>query len=274
MPQDVSQQDTSSGNAGRPDTGREVIFASENVRVVRTPGRRTDVAFVTFEAHQINPPRDRQGFGEKFLQDNGFTAYHLLANDNFWFQYPEMEQVLAAVRADVAPGTEIVAYGVSMGGYAAFRFAGLLGAARVIAFSPQYSIDKKVTPWDKRWDRLFDRPRQVLWEHLTTPRGVPIYLFYDPHNRDRHHVRLLAKEADVVRVRVPYAGHATITVFMETGLLGRTILDIGENRFDAAACERELKTHLERSPLYVAKRARKRDRFLRRLRADFIDWFG
>lgn len=253
---------------------RQVIFESENVRVVRTPGTRSDVVFVTFEAHQLKRPLDRKGFGEKFLQDNGFTSYHLLAGDNFWFQYPEMAEVLAAVRADVGPGPEIVAYGVSMGGYAAFRFAGLLGAARVIAFSPQYSIDKRRIPWDKRWDRLFDRPRQVLWEHLTTPRGVPVYLFYDPHNRDRHHVRMLAREADVVPVRVPYAGHATITVFMECGMLGETVLAIGENRFDAAECERELKIRIDHSPLYVAKRARTRSRLFRRLRADLVDRFG
>lgn len=253
---------------------RQVMLESENVRVVRTPGTRSDVVFVTFEAHQENPSPDRQAFGEKFLRDNGFTAYHFLANDNFWFQYPEMEEVLTAVRADIGPGPEIVAYAVSMGGYAAIRFAGLLGVSRILTFSPQYSIDPARVPFEKRWDRLFDRPRQVLWEHLMVPRGVPVYLFYDPHNRDRHHVRLLEKEADVVRVRVPYAGHATITVLMECGMLGKVVLDAAGGRFDAAACERELQTCLATSPIYRQKRARKRERLFRRLKADLVDWFG
>ncbi|MFD2031316.1 hypothetical protein ACFSKM_15430 [Ancylobacter dichloromethanicus] len=83
--------------------GRQIFLDTENVRVVRTNGTRSDVVFVTFEAHQLDHDPDRAGFAEKFLQDNGFPAYHFLANDNFWFQYPEMEQVLAAVRADIAP---------------------------------------------------------------------------------------------------------------------------------------------------------------------------
>lgn len=259
------------GGEGR---SRQIIVESENVRVVRVAGTRTDVAFVTFEAHQLDPDLDRAGFGEKFLRDNGFTTYHFLAKDNFWFQYPEMEEVLAVVRADIAPGTEIVAYSVSMGGYAAIRFAGLLGVSRILTFSPQYSIDPKIVPWEKRWDRLFDRPRRILWEHLMVPRGVPVYLFYDPHNRDRHHVRLFRREVDVVPVRVPYAGHASITVLMQCGLLGDAVLDVAENRFDAPAFQQKLAAHLDRSALYREKRARKRDRLFRRLRADLVDRFG
>ncbi|GLK70347.1 alpha/beta hydrolase [Ancylobacter dichloromethanicus] len=254
--------------------GRQIFLDTENVRVVRTNGTRSDVVFVTFEAHQLDHDPDRAGFAEKFLQDNGFPAYHFLANDNFWFQYPEMEQVLAAVRADIAPGTHIVAYSVSMGGYAAIRFAGLLGVSRILTFSPQYSIDPRIVPWEKRWDRLFDRPRQILWEHLMAPRGVPIILFYDPHNRDRHHVRLFERVADVVRVRVPYAGHASVTVLMQCGLLGRAVLDVAENRFEAGAFQRELAARLDRSALYRDKRARKRGRLFRRIVADIVDRFG
>ncbi len=257
----------------QPQTARHVLLETANVRVVRTEGTRTDVVFVTFEPHVLDKNPQRQAFAEKFLRDNGFTAYHFFANDNFWFQYPEMEEVLAAVRADIAPGAEVVAYAVSMGGYAAIRFAGRLGVARILAFSPQYSIDPNKVPWDRRWDRLFDRPRQVLWEHLMAPRGVPIYLFYDPHNRDRRHVRLYAREADVVPVRVPYAGHGSITVLMQTGLLGKAVLDVGENRFDAAGFQRELASRLERSPLYREKREIKRRRLFRRIIADIVDRF-
>lgn len=256
------------------DAARQVIFESANVRIRRVGGSRRDVAFVTFEAHNTDPDPERNAFGEKFLHDHGFTAYHVLANDNFWFQYPEMEAAIAAVRADIAPGTELVGYAVSMGAYAAIRFAGLLGAARILAFSPQYSIDPKVIPWDKRWDRLFDRPREVLWEHLMAPRGVPIYLFYDPHNRDRHHVRLYDRAADIVRVRVPYAGHATVIVMLQCGLLGQAVLDVAENRFDARAFQREVDARIDRSELYRNKRAHKRDRLIRRLRADLFDLFG
>lgn len=231
---------------------REVIFDSDAVRVVKVPGSRevpgsrNNVVFVTFESYADHHHPDRAGFGEHFLHSRGFGAYHFLPSSNAWYQYAEMEAALAHVREDIGPGTRILTYGMSMGGYAAFRSADRLGAHCVIAFSPQYSIDPRLVGWETRWQ---DIP-PLLWEPPHGRRGVPLYVFYDPNNGDRHHVRLMAREGNVHRVRLRHGGHPCAAFLNECGLLGDAIVALAEDRFDPAACEREAWLRRERSAAY------------------------
>ncbi len=231
---------------------REVVFDSDAVRVVRVEGThhdeaRDNIVFVTFESYADERVADRAGFGERFLQSRGFTAYHFLPRSNAWYQYAEMEKALASVRAHIAPGKRVLTYGMSMGGYAAFRFADRLGAQCVIAFSPQYSIDPALIGWEQRWRQ--DLP-PLLWEPVPVLGDVPVYVFYDPNNGDRHHVRMIARHGDVRRVRLRHGGHPCVAFLNETGLLGDAIIGLAEGCFDPAACEREAWARRERSAAY------------------------
>lgn len=242
---------------------RKVVFDSDAVRVVKVEGTHQDetrdnVVFVTFESYVDERVADRAGYGEHFLQSRGFTAYHFLPRSNAWYQYPEMEAALARVRADISPDKRILTYGMSMGGYAAFRFANPLGAHCVIAFSPQYSIDPRIVKWEKRWHK---RPADVpplLWECDVPRPDVPIYVFYDPHDHDRRHVRLIARAHDVRRVRVRYGGHPCVSYLNECGLLGDVIIALAEDRFDAAALQREAWARREQSSNYRAHPSRRK----------------
>lgn len=265
---------------GRPL--REVVFDSDAIRVVKITGMRQsatpenawreDVVFVTFESYADERVADRAGYGEHFLHTRGFTAYHFLPRSNAWYQYAEMADALASVRADLPPGKRILTYGMSMGGYAAFRFAEPLGAHGVIAFSPQYSIDPALIGWEQRWRE--DLPA-VLWEPSPVRRDIPIYVFYDPNNGDRHHVRLMARHGDVRRVRLRHGGHPCAAFLNECGLLGETIIALAEDRFDPAACEREAWARRERSASYHEVLSRLKPATpMRNLRRYLIGRFG
>ena len=264
---------------------REVVFDSDAVRVVKVEGApqheatgdsaRDNVVFVTFESYADERGADRAGFGEHFLQSRGFTAYHFLPRSNVWYQYPEMEAALASVRADIAPGKRILTYGMSMGGYAAFRFADRLGAHCVVAFSPQYSIDPRIVKWEKRWHKGMADVPPLLWESGVPRRDVPLYVFYDPHDHDRRHVRLIAREHDVRRVRIRYGSHPCIGYLNECGLLGDVIIALAEDRFDAAACQREAWARREQSTTYQMHPSRmKRSTPLRVFRKYLMGRFG
>ena len=260
---------------------REVIFDSDAVRVVKVEGAREsgtpphqsreNVVFVTFESYADERHAERAGFGEHFLQSRGFTAYHFLPRSNSWYQYAEMNDALARVRAEIGPGKHILTYGMSMGGYAAFRAADRLGAHGVIAFSPQYSIDPAHIGWETRWP---DIP-PLTWEPTHPRRDVPLYVFYDPNNGDRHHVRLMARNGDVRRVRLRHSGHPSAAYLNECGLLGEAIIAVAEDRFDPLACQREAWRRRERSPAYHAVMARlKPPTLLRNFRRYLIGRFG
>lgn len=242
---------------------RELIFESENLTVVKVPGERDDTAFVTFESMRADWPKGRKGFGEEFFAKRAHTAYHFLPSGNCWYQYPEMSEALARVRADVPRGTRIIAYGMSMGGYAAYRFSAPLGADVVIAFSPQYSIDRWRVWWERRWR---SQSRSVIWDRQRPRAEAVKYVFYDPLNQDRRHIRALRREAPLELVRIYFSGHASIAYVNECGLLESVVMDIAEGRFDAAGFERRIWQRRQVSETYAKIRQRKRTGLFRRLR--------
>ncbi|WP_018390079.1 hypothetical protein [Ancylobacter sp. FA202] len=242
---------------------RQVIFESENLTVVKVPGERDDTVFVTFESMRGDWPAGRKGFGEDYFAKRGRTAYHFMPSGNCWYQYPEMPEALARVRADIADGARVITYGMSMGGYAAYRFSAPLRADVVIAFSPQYSIDRWRVWWERRWG---SQSRSVLWDRQMPGEGAVKYIFYDPLNQDRRHIRALRREASLELVRIYFSGHASISYVQECGLLDSAVLDIAEGRFDAARFEHRIWQRRLVSATYAKTRRRKRTGLFRRLR--------
>ena len=86
-----------------------------------------------------------------------------------------------------------------MGGYGALFFASCLpNCASAIAFVPQFSMDPRVVPNEKRWrrytERIEDWPRQHLLEGL--PDSLPLHIFFGAHERrDRLHIDLFKQHA-------------------------------------------------------------------------------
>jgi len=253
---------------------RHSLFESEELSVVKVPGEREDLVFVTFEP--LNPTRrdNREGFGEGFFARRGVTAYHFLAHTNSWYQLDEMAEALARVRADIdahmSPGVCVVAYSTSMGSYAAIRFSQALAVDAIIAFSPQSSVDPRLVPWETRWAP--DGPR-LMWDRNPPRPATRIYVIYDPLNLDRRHVRRLRREADVELVRTYFSGHGSIGFVQECGLLESVIFDIAEDRFDGPALEARLWSLRKSTPTYAKIRARKRTGIFRRFRYWCIERF-
>jgi lysophospholipase L1-like esterase/tetratricopeptide (TPR) repeat protein len=180
---------------------------------------------VTFDSYTDVRTLDRNGFGEEFFDGLGIDAIHVLSRQNDWYQYPELLDAAAAARELLAGRDCVVAYGSSMGGYAAIRFGALFGAQLAAAFSPQFSIDPAVAPFEKRW--IGDAERiDFLLERASiafTPKSL---VFYDPHDTDKRHVDLFRPHTEVVDMPVPMGGHPCTTILGETKLLRPLILQI------------------------------------------------
>ncbi|MFT0859520.1 alpha/beta hydrolase [Ancylobacter sp. G4_0304] len=240
---------------------RQIVFESEELSVIKTPGRREDVVFVTFEPLVPGERQPgREGFGEAFFAKRGFTAYHFISESNLWYQYPEMPELLAAIRAEIPPGARVVAYGHSMGGYAAIRFADALRADAVLAFSPQASL---TLSWEKRWEMA--RVRR-MWDERVPPRDVRIYAVFDPYNLDRRHIRYLSRRATIEPIRVYFCEHDSIFYAQETGLLERIVLDVAADRVDVADLEYRLWSARHDASTYRNYRQRKSTSAFRRFR--------
>jgi len=229
-----------------PPPSPRVLFQSADVLVRHVPAPRSagGVAtrhVVTFDCYHDERTLDRPGFGETFFRDHGVTATHVLTRDNDWFQHPEMAEATAAIRAVTAGAAAVLAYGSSMGGYAAVRFADAVGAGRVLALSPQYSIDPARAPFERRWGQ--DQRRLRFLPGIDGPirSAVRPVVAYDPHGPDRPHADRIAADTPIIRLPVPHGGHPVGSLLSEAGLLTGIVMQALDGALDPAETGRAIR---------------------------------
>src|SRR5271166_1854620 len=166
------------------------VFRNGDFVVRAVTGFDSSVCVVTFDSYSDLRTLDRPGFGERFFEENRVDAIHVIARANDWYQHDDIFEICRAVAAIASNYRRVYAYGSSMGGYAAIRFGALVGAKAAIALSPQFSIDKSIVPFERRWSGDAKRIRFVA-ERKTDHSFAPLaYVSYDPFDLDRRHVEL------------------------------------------------------------------------------------
>jgi pimeloyl-ACP methyl ester carboxylesterase len=235
----------------RPD-----LYASATLRVVPnvTDAARLDshgFELITFEP--LWRGNRRRPFGESFAVKYGLNALHIVPADISWYQYPDMEACLAAVARHAAPGAAVV--GASMGGYAAVTFADRIGAARSVALAPQYSIQRRLVPFETRWAAEAEATAFFDWDGSLAQR-CRHYVFFDPLTPDADHASLIAAHApDVVPMPLPGGGHTIGKVLAEAGALSLIVLRVLREAPSAESLQAEIAPRLETSPQYHLNRA-------------------
>ncbi|MDF7674026.1 hypothetical protein PT277_07625 [Acetobacteraceae bacterium ESL0709] len=208
----------------------EEIFRSDELLVKKVGNFSKDHIVVTFDSYNDIYTLERQGFGESFFLQHKIDAIHFITKNNNWYQDNDIPDVLRKILDITKTYDCVFTYGSSMGGYAAIRHAAFLNA-RVIAFSPQYSVDSRVLPEERRWTANTAGIKFVVEKRERIPHGrEEAIIFYDPlEKEDIMHVEKIAQDIPVLKVPLPYAGHVSIAFLMELGLLEGTILDIVNN---------------------------------------------
>lgn len=245
----------------------ESFFEGRDLRVVLRLFDGNPDLFITFTGRAANPPVPN-GFGETFFRKRGLSAVHFISKANHWWQTPEVDDAIAALRqAGILSGKrQITLYGSSMGGYAALVRSAALKPSQILAVSPQYSIDGKVVPFEWRWrnyaaklsfdyddmDAGLDREARIL---------VVVDSFFRP---DALHLRLIESRRPVEVVRISFAGHNTARALEEIGLATRLVTEVAQGHFDNTAFCRDYRRGRHASCLfwyglaeYLAERGRR-----------------
>ena len=227
------------------------LFRSDNVVAREVACEDASRWVVTFDNYSIGHGFEREGFAEAYLKSQGISAIHIMGRREDWYQYPEMPDVLAAVREVVGGATRSITYGSSMGGYAALRFADLLGVDAAFALSPQYSINPALVPFEKRW--LQDAER-IVWppegEPALPTRAQPLVV-YDPASIDKAHVDLIAGETDLVAIPVRYSGHPSAAMLAEQKILSPLLMDVLDGTLDPVKYRQAAKARRKDSVTYL-----------------------
>lgn len=168
----------------------------------------------------------------KFLLDAGFDVVFIQSSLNDYHQTLPLTFIQDLSLTLNKEYTEQLAYGHSMGGYAALAFSRFFNFSTILVFSPYYSILEK---FDERFAK---HAKTIDWKYHVRGCGAnykgKIFVVYDPiiqgrGVRDRLHYKKVEAEffqADIIPVSIPYSGHPPDLWLKDAGLHNEFVLSI------------------------------------------------
>lgn len=133
------------------------IFEDEHVSVYSSPApgvKSRDVLVISYSP--MNHDFGGKGIPARgALHSSGFDVVGIIARQNNWYPQASMVRAAEALRDLLRGYSCTVAYGSSMGGYAAIKYSALMGCDSVLSLAPQASIAPDDVPWDKRFSQHF-----------------------------------------------------------------------------------------------------------------------
>jgi pimeloyl-ACP methyl ester carboxylesterase len=156
------------------------LFDGESLRAELFNGSAQRL-FVSFRQRVGDPGSFSDATPVRNFTGHGFAHLYLQSKRNDWYINSETEALESVLGAHCTRYSDAVAMGFSMGGYAALRFARVLGLSNVVLVSPQVSIHPKVVPWDRRYRDCaggFDRTLGDLAIHGAV--GLRGLMLFDP----------------------------------------------------------------------------------------------
>lgn len=197
---------------------REILYEDSEIKVIWQSGT-SDFLLITF-GDLVS-----LASGDKFYADNPVTKLNLncigfMAKKPNWFPSENMKAAIGHIQI-MSQFTSRIAYGGSMGGYAAIKYSALLGATEVIAFCPQWSIDPKECVGKKNGYESKFKPSMAAMGIRKEDISGKICIFYDPsHEVDSFHFnQITALCENFISVKVYMAGHHITAILAGTSNL-------------------------------------------------------
>lgn len=155
----------------------------------------------------------------------GYSILGIQSHHKDWYRSVEPSEQIEELRENgyFDRFRNIVFTGTSMGAFAALCFAGLVPTAKVLAFSPQSTLNREIAPFEERYPypfRKFDWERKAFLDAADYVGSIASgHIFFDPKvTEDNLHAERLKCER-LCQVRIPYAGHMLIRVIVKAGAL-------------------------------------------------------
>jgi hypothetical protein len=214
---------------------RQTIYRSANIHAFVTQPATIvqNLVVICFQNWRQNHNLDNSGFGEGFLLKNDIPGIFVNCISNAWWQYDDLQQALAVVAAAAAPFERRITYGSSMGGYAALRFADIIGATMVISASPQFSPRQEVVSLEIRYAQAI---RGVIFKYessLSRFKDIARFLLYDPFLKiDKEQACRYTEYGNVTLVPIPASGHPCLSLLLDQKRLSAVIKLMMSGSFD------------------------------------------
>lgn len=202
-----------------------VFYSSDNLDVY-VDLKNFKRCIVTF-SNWTNYPHssNNKGFARDFLKDLDVSAVYVVARGNHWWQHPNIIKCMQKLSVFLSSFDFRIVYGSSMGGYGALIFSDILKADRVIAFSPQYSIDRKKASFEDRWKKERNNIKFIFDDMKDIPNTSNKYIFHTVEGNDNRQVKLFKSNYlnNFNYYELPFSGHPCGPYLKETGVLSRLL---------------------------------------------------
>ncbi|MBA4323746.1 MAG: hypothetical protein C0426_01460 [Rhodobacter sp.] len=157
------------------------------------------------------------------LEPLGHSVLGVQSHAKDWFRQPSAPLLLRGLeeRGFFRRFRRVVLTGASMGGFAALNFAPLIPEARVLAFSPQSTMNRAIAPFEQRFPFAVRKSNWERMPFLDAAAAMPYIrravVLYDPFvPEDRAHAARLAGP-NVQLLRAPFTTHEAIRVVLKSG---------------------------------------------------------
>lgn len=226
---------------------KQIIFEDDHIRAIYLKG--TSKTLVISFGDLISRAKGLSINAEKSLSKYEYAVVGIMPKQKSWFPKHSMQALMAHLTPILADYQAIVAYGGSMGGYAALKYAKALQATRVVAMVPQYSIDPALVV-DDRYHEFFDPElhQQMQIDAADASDTAEYIVIYDPYYaQDReHYLKIAVAIPQLHTLHLPYTGHDVIAVLASSALLH----DFIEHDFDAQYFYQHMRTVKKNSKFY------------------------
>jgi len=229
---------------------KQIVFEDEHIRAIFMPGSSSELIFSFGDL--ITRAKGTTINAEKSLQKFEFNVLGIMPKDKSWFPQASMQAMLDAIAELIAPFEQRIAYGGSMGGYAAIKYSNALDVQRAVAMVPQYSIDPADVK-DARYN-MFYQP-ELNGEMRITKADVSedreYIIIYDPHYaQDRAHYHKLREVLPPHHVlHLAFTNHDAIAVLASSELVNDFLL----HEFDASYFYQKMRRVKKNSKFYYRK---------------------
>jgi hypothetical protein len=192
------------------------IFEDEHIYAIWIDGP-SDHVVISF-SNTVTVPDGVRCYGDTPSRKTGTACLGVVSKQQDWFCPSDSVRALALSAARrLAKYQTRVAYGSSMGGYAALKFSRLFNATHILALAPQWSIDPVEAGRDPGWSWCVNPAMRGMGVRYEDMCGAA-YLFVDPRDElDSWHATQIRSVYPMARTVPVYgSGHHVGTVLATT----------------------------------------------------------
>lgn len=195
--------------------------------------KASDKLLITFDnLATIDEGWPRGPWLSRRLSPLGHSILGVQSHAKDWFRQPTAPDLLRGLEARgfFRRFSRVVMIGASMGGFAALNFAPLIPEARVLAFSPQSTMNKDIAPFEARFPFAVRKSNWKGMPFLDAAAAIPyirkVALVYDPFvAEDAAHAARMAGP-NVQLLRAPFCTHEAIRVLIKSGALAGLVQEM------------------------------------------------